>query len=115
MTYGKNLSTSGIWKLLAPKGLQQMLTWAFVPSRWWVLGAVSTPQAQAAGVRTLGSPGSVPRQGQGCFGLCWAVENEGISPCEEDTGPTASPAHPVNLEARHWEAGTRRAVLGTGA
>lgn len=23
-----------------------------------------------------------PGQEQGCFGLCWAVEEEGISPCE---------------------------------
>lgn len=93
-----------------------MLTWGICPgSVRWVPGAESLspgPRLQESGLWALLAL-SLGR-GQGCFGLCWAVENEGISPCE-GTGPAALPAHPVSLEARHWEAGTRRAVLDTGA
>lgn len=68
------------------------------------------PRLQELGLWAL--PALSLGKGQDCFGLCWAFENKGISPCE-GTGPATLPAYPVSLEDRCWEVGTWRSVLGT--
>ena len=63
----------------------------------WVPGAESLsswPRLHEQGLWAL--PALSLGKGQGCFGLCWAVENEGISSCE---APGWLPGLPTHLRA----------------
>lgn len=75
-----------------------MLAWGVHPgSVRWVPGAESLSPGPGLHERGLWAlPALSLGSGQGCFGLCWAVENEGISPCE---APGRLPGLPTHLRA----------------